>query len=429
MSHHRTLRDATEILPTGLASGVWRFWSTVLPSTGQNRQAVYRLPTGGLDAPSTFRCRPLPARDAPMHGNPQLTGPTGTELSTPRDEPSVYAAAARPRVGVTPHSDVASRWMRYGVPVIRCSRAKRALEDGWGASVPDSEILDRFGRPEQAPARWSGQHSRDLVGLLTGRSTRPGQRGLLVVDLDMPHPDAAPLAGRWADCASGVDVLEMHARAAGEPYPETYTVMTPSIGKVARGHQLYFLQPEHGDLIGCATGAGAAARPPYLLRAPALGPMVDVRGAGGYVIAVGCHVGDRMYERVSPQGLGPQPLPGWLLQLLRVGEVVQAAPAARPVVRQLPTGDRAERYAAAALTGELEGVTTAPQGERNRRLYAAARRLAELSPTAPRVLSESTAQDELLAAARAAGLGEQEGLHTIRSGWNTGSRDTMGGAA
>jgi hypothetical protein len=361
----------------------------------------------------------------------QLRAGAATTLPNPRDRPPVAAVHARPSTGVTPHGDVASRWMDYGIPVIRCSRAKRALESGWGASVPNAEILGRFGQPDQASARWSGQHSRDLVGLLTGRSTRPGGRGLLVVDLDMPYPDAQPLEGRWSGCWSGTDVLELHAQEAGEPYPETYTVMTPSIGKVARGRQMYFLQPEDCDLVGCATGAGAAAHAPYLLTAPHLGPMVDVRGAGGYVIAVGCHVGDRMYERVSPPGLAPQPIPGWLLQLLRVGEVAQApTPIRRPVRRTVACGtSRADRYAAAALVGELGKTAEAPEGERNRQLFASARRLAELAPTAPAVLGETETQDALLGAARSAGISEREALHTIRSGWSTGSRGTMGGAA
>lgn len=364
-----------------------------------------------------------------MNTDSQLPGPTGTELPTPRDQPHAAAVHTRPPVGVTPHGEVAARWMQYGIPAIRCSRAKRALEGGWGAGVPDAEIRERFGRPEQAPVRWSGQDSRDLVGLLTGRSARPGARGLLVVDLDMPYPDAEPLEGRWPGCVSGVDVLEMHARAAGAEWPETYTVMTPSIGKTARGHQLYYLQPDDGGLIGCATGAGAAARAPYQLTAPHLGPMVDVRGAGGYVIAAGCHVGDRVYERVSPPGLAPQPIPPWLLDLLRVGEAVQAAPVARPVVRQMPTGTRAERYAAAALNGEADKVSSAPEGERNRMLFAAARRLGELSATAPAVLGENVVSDQLLTAARAAGVAEQEALRTIRSGWERGLRDGHGAGA
>lgn len=366
-----------------------------------------------------------------MNTNPQVTTRTVTELPTPRVEPPVDTVHARPLAGVTPHGDVASRWMDYGTPVIRCSQQKRALENGWGASVPDAEILERFGRPEQAPVRWRGSTSRDLVGLLTGRSTRPGGRGLLVVDLDMPYPDAAPLEGRWADCCSGVDVLEMHARAAGEPYPETYRVLTPSIGKIARGEQLYFRQPDDGPLIGCATGAGAAAHDPYLLTGPHLGPLVDVRGAGGYVIAVGCHVGDRAYERVSPPGLAPQPLPGWLLELLRVGEAAQAAPAARPVVRQMPTGSRAERYALAALEGAAADLSALGVGDHRRdRTFAAAARLAELSATAPHILTEDVVREQLLAAALAAGIkgGVQQAEKCISNGWARGLR-TMGGAA
>jgi len=367
-----------------------------------------------------------------MNENPQVAVPPATTLPTPRDSPSVDTPDGRPPVGVTPHGDVASRWMRYGNPVIRCSQKKRALENGWGADTPAAEILERFGRPEQAPVRWRGSTSRDLVGLLTGRSTRPGSRGLLVIDLDMPYPDAAPLEGRWSGCCSGVDVLEMHARAAGEPYPETYRVLTPSIGKVARGEQLYFLQPEDGPLIGCATGAGAAAHAPYRLTAPHLGPLVDVRGAGGYVIAVGCHVGERAYERVSPPGLAPQPIPGWLLELLRVGETVPARQEVRPVVRQMPTGSRAERYAVAALEGAAADLSALGTGDHRRdRTFAAAARLAELAETAPHILTEAVVREQLLAAALACGIkgGERQAEKCITNGWQRGLRGSMGGAA
>jgi hypothetical protein len=126
----------------------------------------------------------------------------------------------------------------------------------------------------------------------------------------------------------------------------------------------------------------------------------------------------------------PQPLPAWLLALLRRPDAAPAQQQDRPTrVHQLPTGDRAERYATAALNGELEGVASTGEGERNRRLYAAARRLGELAATAPTVLNETTVQDELLAAARGAGVSEQEALRTIRSGWDTGTCGSMGGAA
>lgn len=353
-----------------------------------------------------------------MNENPQLTGPTATELPTPRDRQSVDTPGARHHASVaSAQLSVALTWVRRGIPVVPCSRTdKGALVPGFGKDRTPDEMAP-FSDPEQVSQWWSsGRFARAHVGLLTGRSTIDG-RGLVVVDLDMPKPGMEPLTGRWAGCAGGTDVLELLAREAGAEWPETYTVMTPS-----GGLHLYYRQPTDGDLIGCATGEGE--------RAPHLGPLVDVRGIGGYVIAAGSYSAaqGRPYVRESPAHLLPQQVPGWLLALLR-----RPAPAAAPRpaarVRQLPTGGRAERYAVAALTGELEGVGSAGEGERNRRLYAAARRLAELAPTAPAVLAETTTHDELLAAARSAGLGEQEALHTIRSGWSTGTRDTMGGAA
>jgi hypothetical protein len=352
-----------------------------------------------------------------MATNPQVTPGTATTLPNPRDRPSVYAASERHHASVaSAQLSVALTWVRRGVPVVPCSRTdKGALVPGFGKDKTAAEMAP-FSDPEQVSQWWgSGRFARAHVGLLTGRSTIDG-RGLVVVDLDMPKPGTAPLEGRWAGCAGGTDVLELLAREAGAEWPETYTVMTPS-----GGLHLYYRQPEDGPLIGCATGEGE--------RAPHLGPLVDVRGIGGYVIAAGSYSAaqGRPYVRESPAHLLPQQVPGWLLALLR-----RPAPAAAPrpsVVRQMPTGDRAERYAVAALNGELEGVSGAGEGERNRRLYAAARRLGELAPTAPAVLGESTVQDELLAAARATGLGEQEALHTIRSGWSTGSRGAEAGAA
>ncbi|WP_406163966.1 bifunctional DNA primase/polymerase (plasmid) [Streptomyces sp. NBC_01005] len=312
---------------------------------------------------------------------------------------------------------VALTWVRRGFPVIPCSRTdKGALVPGFGKSATADEMAP-FADPEQVSRWWSsGRFARAHVGLLTGRGGEHG-RGLVVVDLDMPKADTEPLTGRWAGCAGGSDVLELLMREAGAEWPDTYTVLTPS-----GGMHLYYQQPGDGDLIGCATGEGP--------RAPHLGPLVDVRGVGGYVIAAGSYSAaqGRPYTRVSAPELLPQPLPAWLLALLR--PTVAPVAARRPTpVRQLPTGDRAERYATAALNGELDKVASAGEGERNRALYAAARRLGELSATAPAVLGETAVQDQLLAAAREAGVSEQEALRTIRSGWNAGSRAPMGGAA
>ncbi|WP_406145686.1 bifunctional DNA primase/polymerase [Streptomyces anulatus] len=311
---------------------------------------------------------------------------------------------------------VALTWAGRGIPVVPCSRTdKGAMVPGFGKNKSGAEI-EKFSDPEQVSRWWtSGRFARAHVGLLTGRGGPTG-RGLVVIDLDMRKADSV-LPAQYADAASGADVLESIAAAAGADWPDTYTVVTPS-----GGVHLYFAQPEDGPLIGCATGDTG--------HAPALGPLIDVRGIGGYVIAAGSYssVQGVAYRKVIESPGRPQPLPGWLLALMRPAQthVPQREVRRTPVVCGT---SRTDRYAAAALIGETGKVSAAPEGERNRVLYAAARRLAELAAGAPAVLSETTTQDALLGSAREAGIGEQEALRTIRSGWSTGSRAPLDGAA
>jgi hypothetical protein len=322
---------------------------------------------------------------------------------------------------------VALTWVSRGFPVVPCSRTdKGALVPGFGRDAT-LEQLAPFSDPEQVRAWWSGKFKRAHVGILTGRSTTGG-RGLVVVDCDTPKADTPLPTGRWTGCSHGLDVLELLAREAGEPWPETYTVHTPAAGRPVPGVHLYFQQPEDGPLIGCATGEGPTA--------PHIGPMVDVRGIGGYIIAAGSYSAaqGRPYQRVSAPDVRPQPLPGWLLELLRPTARAAAPPAAPPrpaPVRLLPTASREERAAAGALKHSVQRVQDAREGERNRELYSAARWLGELHHTAPTVLAETTVREQLLAATLAAGLrgGEREALRTIRSGWERGLSSRGAGAA
>jgi hypothetical protein len=354
-----------------------------------------------------------------MSANPQVSAPEDQKLPTPRASPIADKVSTASPGNVTEHQrSVALTWVSRGFPVVPCSRSdKGALEKGFGRDVPTAQVVGKFGDPHQVGSWWSGRFKRAHVGLLTGRSTTGG-RGLVVVDLDMPKDDQEAPAGKWAGCQGGTDVLERLVEQAGADWPETYTVMTPS-----GGMHLYFLQPEDGPLIGCATGDGPTA--------PHIGPLVDVRGVGGYVIAAGSYSSaqGRMYERVSAPELLPQPLPGWLLDLLR--RPAPAAPPRPPAPVRLLGGNRAERAAAAALTSSVDKVADAPEGERNRRLFAAARWLGELHATAPAVLDETTVREQLLAAALRCGLdgGERVALRTIRSGWERGLSGAGQGAA
>lgn len=354
-----------------------------------------------------------------------------TGLPTPRDSRSrdtPSPAAAPPSANLTEwQRSVAMTWVGRGIPVVPCSREdKRAMVGGFRIDA-SPEDLAPFSDPQTVGQWWGGRYKRAHVAALTGRAA-PGApaelgRGLLVVDLDMLKPGQEPPGGRWAGCHGGTDVLELLAREAGAQWPDTYTVMTPS-----GGLHLYFLQPEEGPVIGCATGAGGDLERP---RPPHLGPLVDVRGIGGYVIAAGSYskAQGRVYERVSAPDVRPQPLPGWLLELLRPASAPSAPPRPPSPMRILPTASQSERAAAGALEHSVRRVEGAAEGERNRRLFSAARWLGELHDTAPDVLDETTVREQLLAAALCSGQREREALSTIRSGWERGLSGAGAGAA
>ena len=101
---------------------------------------------------------------------------------------------------------------------------------------------------------------------------------------------------------------------AGKPWPSTYMVATPS-----GGWHLYYAAPEGSKIRNSAS---------------LLGPLVDVRARGGYVVAAGSTVGGKRYEVLDAEG--PEPLPGWIHRLLTRrpeadhGPAAQVRPAASP---------------------------------------------------------------------------------------------------
>lgn len=348
-----------------------------------------------------------------MQGKPQVNAAPSTEdgeeLSAFRSGGVHTGPAGDVPPDVGRHQlAVAMTWVHRGVPVVPCSRTdKGALVPGFGKDATP-EQLATFLDKEQVESWWCGRFKRAHVGLLT--------RSLVVIDLDMGKPDTAPLGGRWSGCQHGTDVLERLAAEHGAPWPETYTVMTPS-----GGLHLYFLQPD--SKVGCATGDGGT--PPHL------GPLIDVRGIGGYVIAAGSYSAaqGRMYTRISDPATGPQPLPAWLLALLRPASPPSPTRTPTPL-RALPTGTRAERYAAAALRGEVDKLRDrAHAGEYWTSISAAALRLAELHSTAPGVLTEQAVEDALVPVAVAAGMQEREATRAVRSAWKSKAGAGLGGAA
>ncbi|MPZ96224.1 MAG: hypothetical protein GEU96_15260 [Propionibacteriales bacterium] len=184
---------------------------------------------------------------------------------------------------------------------------------------------------------------------------------------------------------------------AGQPYPPaTYTVRT---GR--GGLHLYYRAPRHVELRNTHGDHGG------------LGPLIDTRGHGGYVVAAGTEVNGRRYELLEDAPVAD--LPAWLVDRLTPAPL----PAQEPVTLTVDTG-RLSTYLATAVRAELDHVHRAPPGARNRALYGAAVALGQL--VAGGALDEHQAAGWLLAAGTAAGQSEREATRTIASGFRAGAR-------
>ncbi|NLF13898.1 MAG: DUF3987 domain-containing protein [Anaerolineaceae bacterium] len=212
-------------------------------------------------------------------------------------------------------------------------------------------------------SRWPGAN----VGLACGPS------GLFVVDLDVKG--GADGVASWAALAArlGLD---------GGAGPATPTSRTPSGGR-----HLFFAAPDPAP-------GNTAGR---------LGPGIDTRGVGGYVVLPPSTLADgTTYTwEISPRDRDPIPLPRALAALL-------AGDAPR----------RTAAYALAALDAEVARMAGAPAGTRNDTLNAAAFALGQLVGAG--LLDRGEVERRLLAAALAAGLEEREARATLRSGLDAG---------
>ena len=233
-------------------------------------------------------------------------------------------------------------------------------------------------KPGHARDAWTRRYRGANIGIACGRS------GLLVVDLDThgTMPDEWQLPG----IADGRDAFAWLVEQAGADWPVTRWSVTPS-----GGWHLWFRAP-----------GGAGLRN----TAGLLAPMVDTRGAGGYIVVPPSEVGGARYEWIDARP--PAPLPGWLARALRPAAPEPRRPAAESA------GD-----AGARLRGLAEHVRAGQPGDRNGRLNWAAYHLAEM--IAAGEANEADA-GRLADAALDAGLrgGEREAWQTIRSALKAG---------
>ncbi|MFB8759182.1 bifunctional DNA primase/polymerase [Streptomyces nigra] len=207
------------------------------------------------------------------------------------------------------------------------------------------------------------------VGIATGPA------GLLVIDLDpvkAEEPKGAP---------DGATSLQALCERAGQVLPDTYRVRT------ARGEHLYFTAPT-GMRLKCSVDR--------------LGPHIDTRAWGGYVVAPWSTTPDGTYKVAHDAPVAE--LPAWLTSLLTEPE----RPAPVPV--SVHDGTRAARV---ALERECAVIATATDGGRNSTLHKSACKVARFVAWGdiPRHVVEQAIQG----AGEATGLPSAECRTTIRS--------------
>jgi hypothetical protein len=215
---------------------------------------------------------------------------------------------------------------------------------------------------------------------------------------EKPNANIGVATGELSDLAVlDVDGLEGERALAdlslevGELFPDTWCVGT------GRGVHFWFRY----DGAPATNSAGK------------LGPGLDVRSNGGYVVAppsrhpdgtTYCFVGDRHRKR--------HPWPSWLAPA--ENEAVRATESLATVSPRVIV--RGDRYAAAALRSEADKVRIASVGTRNDTLNAAAFAVARFALSGD--LHPADAVSVLVGAATAAGLGETEARRTVASAFS-----------
>ena len=246
---------------------------------------------------------------------------------------------------------------RKGIPVFPC--INRPGEDEDKRPLTKSGFKDATADPRQVHRWWSTEHPDALIGVPTGIK-------FVVIDVDLQHADALA----W---------LEENRHRL----PLTRTHATRSGGK----HFLF----APTDKVRCSTSK--------------LGPHVDTRGVGGYIVwwpACGLAVlhGDKIAK-----------VPEWICEAL-------APPAPPPAVQVARSRAAASAPPPGLLRAQLQVLAGAKEGERNAVLYWTACRMGEAIRSGS--ISESEALNLLVSVGGQTGLSHQEIMRTARSGIREG---------
>lgn len=260
---------------------------------------------------------------------------------------------------------------------------------------------------------WEGRATldRDLITRTWNRAPfnigiACGPSRLVAVDLDVPHDGDEPPA-EFAGVTDGDTMFSvLIGRTPGARAVPTFTVRTPSGGR-----HLIYRAPAGFEIRNTAR---------------TIGWCMDTRAAGGYVVGIGSVVDERPYV-LDSSITEPVDLPDWLLTLIttapeppKAGERVSRAEIESRLRAISSGGTREERWATGILRSECRDLSGMPADSgRNNRLNLAAYRAGQL--VAAGLLDQAVAEEELTAAARAAGLGA-EYAHEIEKTLNSGMR-------
>ncbi|MEV8429876.1 bifunctional DNA primase/polymerase [Streptomyces chartreusis] len=268
------------------------------------------------------------------------------------------------------------------------------LPGGKGSALHGERSCPRTGECADGHVKWEARATTDPdriraawgagafnVGIATGPSV------LVVVDLDMPKDKSGKGS---SDAPCGATSFVALCERAGQSWPATYTVRTPS-----GGMHLYFQAPPGMEFHNTA---GTVA------------PLVDTRAWGGNVVAAGSTTWQGAYEVAGDAPVVD--LPAWLLLHL------QTPPARTAVPAPLLIPGQATRRATVALERESATVSNTPeaggpQGGRNNQLMVSARALGRF--VAWGEIARDVVETAFQAAGETAGLAPGECRATIHS--------------
>ncbi|MET9961469.1 bifunctional DNA primase/polymerase [Streptomyces sp. NPDC006326] len=242
-------------------------------------------------------------------------------------------------------------------------------------------------------AKWEQRATTDRAAIVRCWTHKPynvgiatGPAGLLVVDLDRPKPNSK------SDAPDGATTFKALCERAGQAVPTTYRVWTPS-----GGEHLYFTAPA-GLRLGNTAGR--------------IGPHIDTRAHGGYVVAPGSTTPAGTYAVIEPDPVAE--LPTWIPPLLETPK-----PTATVTPLRLPavSGTLA---ANAALDRECTLVRAAPEGEGNNTLNRSAFKVGRFVAWGD--IPRREVEQAFQAAGEARGLTVAECRATIRSALDSSAR-------